>query len=213
MPEISEAQLAANRANAMLSTGPRSEEGKRRSAMNAVKHGLAARTIVLAKEDQGKYAAFVKEIFESWEPANARERELAQLVADQQWRLRRIRDIEMDLLENGATVQEFNTLSIYQQRILRMMRDAERDLNWMQGDRIRAEAAKKRRAMETYQFCKMLELPWEPGENGFVYSAAELEEAAGRREMRKEVELARYWGYDRARYELWKKERQGGQAA
>jgi hypothetical protein len=37
---LSEAQLAANRANAQLSTGPRTEIGKRLSSVNAVKTGL-----------------------------------------------------------------------------------------------------------------------------------------------------------------------------
>jgi hypothetical protein len=206
MPEISEAQLEANRANAMLSTGPRTEEGRQRSSMNATKHGLAGRTVLLPREDPEKYAAFVKEIVDSWQPANPKERELAQLVADQQWRLRRIRDIEMDVLENGATVQELATLATYQQRIVRVMRDAKRDLEGMQAERKREEAEKKTQATELYRFRKMMELPWEPGENGFVYSAQEMEEEVGRLALKKEVQLARNWGYDRAKYEAWKKE-------
>jgi hypothetical protein len=213
MAEISEAQLEANRANAMLSTGPRTEEGRRRSSTNATKHGLAGRTVLLPREDPEKYAAFVKEIADAFAPANPMERELAQLVADQQWRLRRVRDIEMDLLENGATVQELATLATYQQRIVRMMRDAKRDLEGMQAERKREEAAKKTGAAEVYRFCKMMELPWKPEEYGFVYSEKEMEAEVGRREMKKEVELARHFDYDRGKYEARKKEGWGGRAA
>jgi hypothetical protein len=47
----SEAQIAANRRNAQKSTGPRTEEGKKRSSMNALKFGHRAETLVLPGED------------------------------------------------------------------------------------------------------------------------------------------------------------------
>jgi hypothetical protein len=48
---VSEAKLEANRRNAQKSTGPRTEEGKGRSSLNAVTHGLRAETLVLRDED------------------------------------------------------------------------------------------------------------------------------------------------------------------
>jgi len=47
----SEARIAANRANALRSTGPRTEEGKARSRANALKHGLTGEGIALPVED------------------------------------------------------------------------------------------------------------------------------------------------------------------
>ena len=44
---LSEAQLAANRANAKKSTGPVSIEGKKRSSANSTKHGITARRPLL----------------------------------------------------------------------------------------------------------------------------------------------------------------------
>ena len=49
------AQIKANGKNAKKSTGPRSEEGKARSAKNALKHGLLARDTVLPGEDPADF--------------------------------------------------------------------------------------------------------------------------------------------------------------
>jgi hypothetical protein len=52
---ISTAKLEANRRNAKKSTGPRTEEGKRRSSLNAMKHGLTARIPILPDEDPREF--------------------------------------------------------------------------------------------------------------------------------------------------------------
>ena len=48
---VSAAKLEANRRNAQKSTGPRTEEGKKRSSLNAVTLGLRAETLILLDED------------------------------------------------------------------------------------------------------------------------------------------------------------------
>ena len=48
---VSAAKLEANRRNAMRSCGPRTQSGKDRSKLNAVKHGMRAATLVLLDED------------------------------------------------------------------------------------------------------------------------------------------------------------------
>ena len=101
MSEISPAQLAANRANAALSSGPTTEEGKKRSSLNATRHGLAARAVVLPREGQNEYLAFSKKIIHDLDPGNTVERELAQLIADQQWRLKRAAAIENAMMGIG----------------------------------------------------------------------------------------------------------------
>ena len=51
-------QIETNRRNARLSTGPVTEEGKKRSRQNALRHGLTAETVITALEDAEDYAAF-----------------------------------------------------------------------------------------------------------------------------------------------------------
>jgi hypothetical protein len=48
-------RAAINRANAQHSTGPRTSEGKRRSSMNAMRHGLTSQVIVMPDEDMQAY--------------------------------------------------------------------------------------------------------------------------------------------------------------
>ena len=48
-------RAAVNRANAEKSTGPRTEAGKQRSALNALRHGLTGQTVVLPTEDHSAY--------------------------------------------------------------------------------------------------------------------------------------------------------------
>src|SRR3981081_894055 len=43
---VSQARIDANRRNAMLSTGPRTSEGKQISRANSLKHGLCASAVV-----------------------------------------------------------------------------------------------------------------------------------------------------------------------
>ncbi len=52
----SEARIAANRANALKSTGPRTAAGKERSRANAVKHGLTGEGVALPTEDAAEVA-------------------------------------------------------------------------------------------------------------------------------------------------------------
>ena len=53
---VSEARVAANRLNALKSSGPKTPEGKDQSRRNALKHGLSGEGVVVSDEDREEIA-------------------------------------------------------------------------------------------------------------------------------------------------------------
>ena len=98
---ISPAQLLANRANAQLSTGPRSEIGKAASSKNAVKSALTGRSVLLPSDDRDQYAALLAEFQQGLKPVGQFECELVQIIVDCYWRLRRIQELEYTFYIHG----------------------------------------------------------------------------------------------------------------
>jgi hypothetical protein len=96
---ISLQRLEANRRNALKSTGPRTEDGKQRSRVNALRHGLTAETVVGSLEDAEDYKAFEAAIIADYDAETAVARELVLRLASLLWRLRRANAIEADLFE------------------------------------------------------------------------------------------------------------------
>jgi hypothetical protein len=95
-------QIEANRRNARLSTGPTTEEGKRKSRRNAIRHGLTAETVIDALEDAADYAAFEMAVTSDYDARTAVERELVLRLASLLWRLRRATAIESGLFKIQA---------------------------------------------------------------------------------------------------------------
>src|SRR5215471_15939765 len=95
-------QIEANRRNAQLSTGPLTEEGKKRSRQNALRHGLTAETVIDALEDAEDYATFEMAVTGDYDPQSAVERELVLRLASLLWRLRRATAIESGLFKIQA---------------------------------------------------------------------------------------------------------------
>jgi hypothetical protein len=95
-------QIEANRRNARLSTGPVTEEGKRKSRQNALRHGLTAETVIDALEDAEGYAAFEMAVTADYDAQSVVERELVLRLASLLWRLRRVTSIESGLFKIQA---------------------------------------------------------------------------------------------------------------
>jgi hypothetical protein len=95
-------QIEANRRNARKSTGPVTEEGKRISRCNTVRHGLTAETVIGALEDADDYQAFEAAVVADYDAQSAVERELVLRLASLLWRLRRATAMETGLFEMQA---------------------------------------------------------------------------------------------------------------
>ena len=93
-------QIEASRRNAQFSTGPRTPEGRAKSRMNALKHGLTAGQIVLCDESPDDCEAFIGEIIATLKPEDPVEAQLAERIAVCSWRLRRSYRIESAMFEN-----------------------------------------------------------------------------------------------------------------
>ena len=100
-PLPSERRLAANRANAQLSTGPVTSAGKAKSSLNAVRTGLTGRTVLLPTEDAAAYETHLENYRREFQPVGIRETQLVQNLADTQWRLDRIPSLENGIFALG----------------------------------------------------------------------------------------------------------------
>ena len=92
-------QIQANRANALRSTGPRTEAGKAASSGNALRHGLTARRVVIEGEDPVLFDRLRDEICAEFAPRGATEELLVEQLASTLWRLRRVPLLEAGLLD------------------------------------------------------------------------------------------------------------------
>ena len=99
----SDARLAANRENAQKSTGPRTNEGKATSALNAFKNGLTGTTMLFANSDElTRYYRHVDSYVTQFEPVGPEESALLQSIVDIRWKLNRIPGLEQAILASDS---------------------------------------------------------------------------------------------------------------
>jgi hypothetical protein len=204
--------------------------GRARSSMNALRHGLTARVVVLPSEDMDAYNAFAKEIVDCLDPQTPVERQFAQTVADNQWRINRIRSIEDGMLGMGhfeaagnfdcptAEIHSamtaarafrdgskaFVNLSIYEQRLHRSMKEALRQLKELQAERRERRKTEMDDAIRLRKAAEMKGLPYDPAADNFVYASPEIAAESARRDRLKDSLLAEKAGFNLAQYTAWR---------
>jgi hypothetical protein len=83
-------QIAANRLNALKSTGPKTPEGRAAVRLNGVKHGITAETLVLKGESEADFTTLLDSYAAEHQPATPTGEALVQQLALATWRLRRL---------------------------------------------------------------------------------------------------------------------------
>ena len=123
-------KLAANRANAAKSTGPRTTAGIEQTRYNATRHGLSGKQVVIQGEDPARYEALLEGLQDAHRPANTAEAILVEEIAQTFWRLQRARALEAEnflMLSGGADpVIPFNAESAKFDNVRRYMTTIER---------------------------------------------------------------------------------------
>jgi hypothetical protein len=223
-------QIEANRRNAQQSTGPRSEIGKQKSSLNALRHGLTARVVVLPTEDLAAYQFFSAEFFAALAPETFAERHCVQTIIDTQWRLNRVRGLEDGMLALGhygpeseidpghpeihaaltaaaawrGHSQAFVNLSMHEQRLYRVLKDASKTLEDLKAKRTTARQADLDAAVALHNMNKMLGEPDsitnDTATNGFVFTPEEIVAESRRLRRLFEAKVAEECHYDRKRF-------------
>ena len=208
---VTEAQLAANRANAAHSTGPKTEEGKQVSSHNALKTGLTGRTVLLPTDEAAAYETHCNRVIASHKPATGEERAHVDTIADLQWRLLRVPALENGIYalgrrrladqfeqepeENRATLLNSEIFLVYQKELKslflqesRMVSRLERELaklGALQQQRLAAEKSQLKEAAAYYRDCIEHDIPYEHSilaEIGFEFSIVEVQHALATRQ-------------------------------
>ena len=99
-------RIASSQANGALSRGPKTPEGKRRSALAAMRHGLLSRCVVVENESRDLFNLVLYSHRESFKPQNAVEEGMVEDIACAFWRLRRAMAVETSMLNSGVRRQE-----------------------------------------------------------------------------------------------------------
>jgi len=198
MPTIPDSSRAAlNRRNSQYSTGPRTPNGKLRSSQNAVTHGLTSRQPVLSSEDPEAYKKHCEQFHDEYQPGTPTENQLTQELADTAWRLNRIPTLEAKFITSATdrnsnhqlnmvdTHRTLATLGLHGQRLSRQFQRTLQLLRQIQADRRQHHDSQLALAAGQLEIHKAQGMPYDPANDGFVFSVPEIELAARRLILKK----------------------------
>ena len=192
-------RTAINKKNSQHSTGPKSPEGKKRSSLNALRHGLTGQIVVMPTEDLAAYQRHLKSFEDEYAPQGATETNLVQALADTSWRLNRVASLETNLLTLGVThaspiadapqqVQDamsivaalesqpkaLSNLSLHSQRLSRQFERTAAQLRDLQKARRSDEKRDLDDLLDIVEMYKSKGETYKPSKDGFVFSESQI---------------------------------------
>ena len=97
-----ERQIIANRENAQLSTGPRTPDGKANSSSNALRHGLAARGLIVLPGHEPEFEQLESGLRAGLKPFGTLQETMFKCVLESAWNLHRCRLAVGELYLTGS---------------------------------------------------------------------------------------------------------------
>jgi uncharacterized coiled-coil protein SlyX len=149
----SAAQINANRANALLSTGPATPETKSAVRHNAIKYGIHAESLIIPGEDPEEFEAFKEFQIDAWSPQDTAEQQCVDQLTTTLWRLNRLENAEAQIweaaMEDGATLGNaletksplLNRVGGMIDRLQRSIRQITKELQRLQAARVKEHRA------------------------------------------------------------------------
>ena len=203
-------RIEINRANAQHSTGPKTESGKQRSSLNALRHGLTGQIVVMPSEDLHAYQLHLKSFTDEYHPQGATEAHLVQALADASWRLNRVAALETNVLILGITQEcdpiagalaiasalesqskALANLSMHSQRLSRQFERTIVQLRELQEIRLAKEKYDLNGVLDIMEMVESTGETYDPSADGFVFSQPQID-AAKRARNRERLALEAY---------------------
>jgi len=170
------AQAAANLANAHLSTGPKTEQGKAASSQNSLKHGLTAKTVLLPGEDPAELQSLTQGMTNDLAPGSTLETSLAEELINLQWRLKRVPRLEASLLNTDLPdFKALNNISLHAARMKRQFSATLKEFHQLQAARKQQEESAMQDAITLRRADVILQRPTDLAQFGFVFTVDEVD--------------------------------------
>jgi hypothetical protein len=186
------------RRNAEKSTGPRTEEGRQRSKLNACRHQLTGQITVMTEKDGVMFDLFVTGILDDRAAAiedNLYARGVAHRGGEECGSHPEIDDAFTHAKVFTVEAKRLQLLTLYETRIHRNVQKTLATLPAMQEKRLAREEVEMEEAKVLLQDSEIRQIPYDPAKDGFVFSKAKIYSAIERQRRLERARKTNFKGF------------------